>query len=701
MKRVSGAYNANSTYVASDWTSISLATGQCATGLTALPAATGGNSPLITAQPVYIPNCGSVVLTTSATEGFTGGFSLAYQWYVNVPGSSSWTALTNTGVYTGATSGTLSISSTSGLNNYQYYCQVRENSATCYKATNAVKIKDDITTWNGTTWTYGAPTLARKAILNGNYTTGTNGNFECCTLEVNATRTLTVSGGGYVVIDFNIINNGNIIVENNGSIVQIKETDTNSGTYTGTKFQVNRTAQARNLDYIYWSSPIQSFLVSSLPGSSRYEWNPTAINANSTQGNWLAASGTMFTAKGYIARASNGATTATALPITFQGSGPNNGIVSVGIARGDTTGTDDTWNLIGNPYPSAMSANSFVTDNTNIEGSVRLWTHGTLPNNTNPNPFYQSFAYNYTDNDYIVSNGTGSTVPGAFDGNIASGQGFFVRMLEDGEIDGTPPTNTITFGSSNVIFKNSHRRTAGGIVYDNSAFFKNSDPTNSIEKSRIWLDLIASNNELSRTLIGYVPDATLAKDRMFDALIEVDAFKIYTLINTQKQTIQGRPVPFDANDLVPMGIFAETAGNYTIAIASVDGLFSNLSQNIYVEDKLLNLIHDLRQAPYTFTTSAGEFNERFVLRYTNTVLSNESFENPNGLVIVSNNKVSLFASQSIKSVLVFDILGRKIYENNKVNSTEVVLEKLIQTEEALIVNTTFEDGKVVTKKIIY
>ncbi|CAM3573399.1 choice-of-anchor D domain-containing protein [Flavobacterium gelidilacus] len=701
-KRKSTATAPSLTYNNADWDFLNWAT--CTnndySGIGSHSYSTGV-PPTVNTQPTYTPNCGSVVLATTATEGFAGGLSLAYQWYVNVPGSSSWTALTNTGVYTGTASATLSISSTSGLNNYQYYCQVRENSITCFTATNAVKIKDDITTWNGTTWTYGAPTLGRKAILNGNYTTGTNGNFECCTLEVNATRTLTVSGGGYVVIDFNIINNGNIIVENNGSIVQIKETDTNSGTYTGTKFQVNRTAQARNLDYIYWSSPIQSFLVSSLPGSNRYEWNPTAINANSTQGNWLAASGTMFTAKGYIARASNGATTATALPITFQGSGPNNGIVSVGIARGDTTGTDDTWNLIGNPYPSAMSANSFVTDNTNIEGSVRLWTHGTLPNNTNPNPFYQSFAYNYTDNDYIVSNGTGSTVPGAFDGNIASGQGFFVRMLEDGEIDGTPPTNTITFGSSNVIFKNSHRRTAGGIVYDNSAFFKNSDPTNSIEKSRIWLDLIASNNELSRTLIGYVPDATLAKDRMFDALIEVDAFKLYTLINTQKQAIQGRPVPFDANDLVPMGIFAETAGNYTIAIASVDGLFSNLSQNIYVEDKLLNLIHDLRQAPYTFTTSAGEFNERFVLRYTNTVLSNESFENPNGLVIVSNNKVSLFASQSIKSVLVFDILGRKIYENNKVNSTEVVLEKLIQTKEALIVKTTFEDGKVVTKKIIY
>uniref|UniRef100_UPI0030EB839E T9SS sorting signal type C domain-containing protein n=1 Tax=uncultured Flavobacterium sp. TaxID=165435 RepID=UPI0030EB839E len=452
---------------------------------------------------------------------------------------------------------------------------------------------------------------------------------------------------------------------------------------------------------IYWSSPIQGFAVSTLPSSHRFEWSPTAANANSTQGNWLTASGTMLTAKGYIARASNGATTAAALPVTFQGGEPNNGIVSVGISRGDTTGTDDCWNLIGNPYPSAISANSLVTENTSIEGSVRLWTHSSIPTTSNGSPFYQNYVYNYSDSDYIVSNGTGSTIPGVFDGNIASGQGFFVRMLEAGETDVNPPINTTTSGSSTITFKNSYRRTAGGAVYDNSSFFKNSTTSTSVDQSRIWLDLISPNSVLTRTLVGYVPGATLAKDRMYDALIEVDSYKLYSLINTQKQTIQGRPVPFDTNDLVPLGMFIQIAGNYTIAIASVDGLFSDISQNIYLEDKLLNLIHDLRLVPYTFTTTIGEFNDRFVLRYTNTTLSNPEFESTNGLVIVSNNRVTLSASENIKSVIVFDLLGRVVYTKNKINTTEVILDKLIPTREALIVKTTFENGKVVTKKILF
>ena len=60
-------------------------------------------------------------------------------------------------------------------------------------------------------------------------------------------------------------------------------------------------------------------------------------------------------------------------------------------------------------------------------------------------PFYQNFGYNYSASDYILYNGTGSTIPAVFNGKIGSGQGFFVRMLEDGETDVLPPTNLQLF----------------------------------------------------------------------------------------------------------------------------------------------------------------------------------------------------------------------------------------------------------------
>ena len=710
LKRKNTNFYPNTTFTASEWTTQSLSSGECLTGVGSVPVVKV--PPTVTTNPEYMIDCAitGTSLTVAGSEGVSGGLALAYQWYV-LGTSGNWTALSNAGIYSGATSATLNISNVTGLDNYQYYCQIREDSATCYTATNATLIKSSEKTWNGSAWSGDGlpPTSTQKIVLTGNltlpYTLGatTYNVLEACSCQVNAGVTLTagnVSGTtpATLVIQSAVVNNGVIVVNNNSSLVQVNETDTN--TAIGTNFVVNRITNVKHLDYVYWSSPVEGFDVSGLPNNNRYYWDPIAVNANGSEGNFIAASGNMVKGRGYIARISNAfPTTPQPTNVVLQGSKPHNGQFTYPISRGSTTGTDDTWNLIGNPYPSAIDATTFLTDNTTIEGSVRVWKHGIVPAIIG-SPFYQNFQYNYSENDYILYNGTASIPAGLFNGKIASGQGFFIRMLEEDEIDGEELTNTTTSGSSTVTFKNSFRRTSGAIL-DNSQFFKSTSNQTTLEKSRIWLDLIGPNNQISNTVVGYVEGATLAKDRMFDALIEVDAFKFYTLINTQKQAIQGRPLPFDSNDQVPMGIFIQAAGNYIIAISSVDGLFSEASQNIYLEDKLLNVIHDLRQAPYSFSSAVGEFNDRFVLRYTNTVLSNPTFENANNFVIVSNSQVSLSASESIKSVMVFDMLGRKIYEKNNINTTNVVLDKLIAEKQALIVKTTFENGTVIDKKIIY
>lgn len=708
MKRAAGAYDANSTYIASNWTSVSLSAGQCAVGIGIPPAVAGGNSPVVTAQPVYTPNCGTVALTTTATEGFSGGLALVYQWYVNIPGSGTWSTVANGGVYSGATNVTLNISSTAGLNDYQYYCQVRENGVTCYTATNAVKIKDDITTWNGLVWSYGAPTISRKAVLNESYDTGINGSFDCCTLEVKSLKILNIATNTFVNVDLNIINDGTITIKNSGSLVQINDSSVNTGTGS---VSLDRIATIKRNDYVYWSTPTFNSLTgkgsaittvsAGTPTSFIYKWIPTQTGG--IYGNWINTTEEMIIGKGYIVRGPStfSTTVASNHTATFTGK-QNNGVVTVPVERGNYTGTpytgpngpvtneDDNWNLIGNPYPSAIDAIRFLQLNTNITGNVRVWTHGTDAVFTNPNPFYLTYAYNYSENDYSIYNISGTSSGPSFNGKIASAQGFFISM-NDGPGDNT----------QSVFFNNSMRNK----THNNSQFFKtsidNATVQNDIERNRIWIDLLASNGEISRTLVGYIEGATMAKDRLYDASIQPTGFYLYSLINNEAQTIQGRQLPFNAADVVPMGMYISVAGSHTIAISNVDGLFSNASQNIYLEDKLLNVIHDLRQAPYTFTTVAGQINNRFELRYTNTVLSNQEFDNTNGLVIASNEKVSLLASENIESVLVFDLLGRKVYEMNSINSTQVVLEKLMPTKAALIVKTIFNNGKSITKKIIF
>jgi hypothetical protein len=643
-----------------------------------------GVPPSVSAQPVTSINCSGLSITTSGAEGFPGGLGLAYQWFVSTPGSGLWTAVNNGGVYSGATAATLTISSTFGLNDYQYYCQIRENTVTCFTATNSVKITDNVSVWNGTSWVNGIPTISKKVILSESYNTGTNGSFDCCSLEVNTSKILTISTSTYVNVYNNIINNGTINVEDSGSIVQINDANTNSvGIYS-----IQRSATANNLDYIYWSSPVEGFSVSNLPSSHRYSWGTTALNANGTEGNWILASGAMGTGVGYISRVTGSSS------VAFNGN-INNGSLSVGVSKGSDSGSiNDNYNLIGNPYPSSIDVDAFLYENANpsgpnpvIEGSIRIWSHGTIPSNSFPSPFYQNFQNNYNPNDYIIVNGTGSsTGPASFDGKIASGQGFFV-VKEEG-------------ASSAVVNFNNAMRNKN---YDNSQFFKNNNATvsNTIEKHRIWLNLIAQNGNSSRTLIGYITGATLAKDVMFDAAIEPSSMYLYSLIGTQKQVVQGRPVPFDENDLVPIGVKILTVGNYTISIAGVDGLFTDSSQNIYLEDTVLNVIHNLKQAPYTFSSTIGEFNSRFILKYTNTVLSNSVFENNSNFIISANDKVHVKSTENIDSVNVYDILGRTIFSMDKINNSSITLEKLRPSKEAIIVKTTLENGEVIFKKIIY
>ncbi|WP_374399809.1 GEVED domain-containing protein [Flavobacterium sp.] len=707
MVRNAGALSARTTFVAADWSTTPLVAGQCIPSAGLVPPSGTGDSPAVTLNPIDVnASCSSstATLSVAGTEGVAGGASLAYQWYVNVPGNAGWTAVANGGVYSGATTTTLNISSTSGLNNYQYYCQIRENDATCYTATEAAIVKEGATIWDGTSWSNGVPTLTKLAIINGNYDTTANGNFSCCSLIVNASFVLDIRANDYVEIQNDLTVNGTLNVLNNGSLVQISDAGINTG-----NISYQRIASAKLQDYVYWSSPVSGFDVNSIspatPAYYHWEWNPTILNPNGGEGNWVNASTTMLGGKGYIVRAPNGFsnTVDQNWTATFNNGVANNGVYSPSIARGNDlnagtpgpngvmrTVTDDNWNLLGNPYPSSISINSFLLANPDLDGFVRLWTHGNLPTYT-VDPFYNNFVYNYTASDYIAINGAGATSgPGTLS-VIGGGQGFFVLMNP-----GTATTSTATFNNS--------MRDKG---YSNSQFFRNSNvlttaPGGDIERHRIWLDLVSPTNETTRTLVAYVDGATAGKDRMFDALTDYkSAQNFYSLIADQVMTIQGKGLPFVQDDRVPLGIKTPSNGVYKIAIGAVDGLFAG-NQNIYLEDKVLGVIHDLRQNPYSFSVNSGILNDRFVLRYTNETLGNEDFDNDFNVLIASSDVISILATNEIiQSVQIHNVLGQLLVNEKNISSESFEINTLQKNNAPLIIQVTLENGKKVSKKLIF
>jgi hypothetical protein len=166
--------------------------------------------------------------------------------------------------------------------------------------------------------------------------------------------------------------------------------------------------------------------------------------------------------------------------------------------------------------------------------------------------------------------------------------------------------------------------------------------------------------------------------------------------------IQGRALPFDENDEVSLGYRSVAIGNFSIGIDEVDGMMQ--SQKVYIEDKLLNVVHDLKASSYDFTTQAGTFNDRFVLRYIDKTLGTGDFEAADDKVVISvkNKQIKIDSSdETIDKVLIFDLIGKQLYKKINVGNNEHVISNLSSSEQALIVKIVLQNGQTVSKKVIF
>ncbi|MFI0491238.1 T9SS type A sorting domain-containing protein, partial [Flavobacterium sp.] len=451
-------------------------------------------------------------------------------------------------------------------------------------------------------------------------------------------------------------------ISNSGSLVQINDTPlvANSGAII-----YNRTVPAiHNTDYTYWSSPVSS---ETLATFSPYTPTDKFYSYNASGDFWAheLATNTMDQGTGYCVYGPQNANNSN-FDASFSGV-PNNGPVSI---TGLLPNTYETL-LIGNPYPSAIDADLFITENLGIiDGGLYFWTHNTDP--INGQYSYSDYAtYNLTGGAGTKSTkgvATTSANNNTFfnantpNGYIAAGQGFFVV------------SDSISV-QKNIVFKNS-MRVAGVLpgVNTNSQFFKTKGNTkgksassNSIEKDRVWLNLTNDQGVFKQTLVGYITGATNDYDTTYDAdsYDSLDAADFYSVLQDSNLVIQGRALPFDANDTVPIGFRSSSDGSYTINIDQVDGLLAN--QDVFIEDKLTNTVTDLKSGDYKFSTVAGTFNDRFVLKYTNVskTLSVVTDKVDGIMVFYSNNYNTLIIhngvlDSTVNSVALYNMAGQNI-----------------------------------------
>ena len=184
---------------------------------------------------------------------------------------------------------------------------------------------------------------------------------------------------------------------------------------------------------------------------------------------------------------------------------------------------------------------------------------------------------------------------------------------------------------------------------------------------------------------------------------------IYTSIeevDNIRYAVQGKhPNSLNLDEVIPLGFYTtiNEATLYSLSIEQFEGeFFSN--NNVFVKDNLLNIIHNLNNAPYTFTSGVGEFNERFELVFRDSFLSvNEEELTSNHVSIIEhdNGEVTFKvpSQYKIQTVDIIDLLGRTVY-NLKGNSSTETYNLSNLSQATYVARVTLTNGQVLTKKAV-
>lgn len=247
--------------------------------------------------------------------------------------------------------------------------------------------------------------------------------------------------------------------------------------------------------------------------------------------------------------------------VTIDFNGPvNKGNIAPSITYTNTgVAANDGWNLIGNPYPSAIDWN--------------------LVTKTNISQF--AYVFNPNTNAYVVNDGS---TP------IASGQAFFVQA---------------TATSPSVIFTETSKTSTTPTSY-----FK-SGSTN-----RVTIKMIRDSLNSDIAWLRFVSGANINYSSTEDAIKFANSgINMGFVVPSNATNVQLNTVPPVTNIADTFVLFTNaTAGNYTLSFSQLQNIPSGKA--VLLKDLFTNTITDLKINPeyvFTITTSSAAQGNRFQL----------------------------------------------------------------------------------------
>lgn len=456
------------------------------------------------------------------------------------------------------------------------------------------------------------------------------------------TATLVTNRGSIILLPGSratittLSNLGTVRLESDASSVSSLITGSFSG--NPATIELNLTggeAGSKNYRWHYISSPVSSISVSVFTPATQniVRYYDSRVTTDLTQG-WVAYDGYIYTSPPSM----GGPTFSQLLPgigydyydqtdneFTFQGQ-VNTSDVAVPLSYAGVTPTLSGFNLLGNPFPSGLDWDYIVTHR--------------FPSNTSKGVYF-------TRNNSVCSYMNGIGVPGDVTGFIPPMQGFFTKAYATGK--------TIYLADSARTHSLHSRYKGSGII------------------PMVRL-LLAEETLSDETVVRFDEKAAAELDFDFDALkffYSEDITSIYTTAGANKLVINGLPFPESTVD-VPVGINIKIDGNHSISGTQLQGLdFYNVS----LIDNVTGFTTNLKTNPVlNFSSSAGSFSDRFILRVSNSSTGVEehwtdrektAFNIYQGSGFINIQAIDNNWEGKTGSVTVYDLTGKKVREMNE------------------------------------
>ncbi len=527
-------------------------------------------------------------------------------------------------------------------------------------------------------WTNGIPSINSTAIISIDYDTGVQGlNIDACEIIIKDIATVTIRDGDFLNTVNNITVNGTLVIENQGSLVQSNAAATVIKGPSGI-IEVQKTTpsvEARN--FIVMSSPMNGetrdgvyqnarAVFSVIPSNfapfdidfgvfPEFEFSENFLDDNLDYLQPITGNTALPNAGigQFIFPSATIDDPVQSYNLSYTGGTLNSGTITIPINYNGPA-TTNNYNLLGNPYPSAIDVTALINTNDAIN-EVYYWDHITTPSSDLPG-FGSS---NFSMNDISMRNAmmgiaaiNGGTPPGQF---MASGQGFGIKADQSQMISNSP-----------VVFTNDIR------VTGNNSDFRSNEVS---DINKLWIRLTTSAYEeaIAQTAIGFTNFASQTFDKGYDSPRLGTFLSLFSVLETGEHlAIQGREA-FDPNIELTLGFSTsiDTEETYTIGIDHLEGI-SIENTPIYLIDHFVNTIINLKEEDYSFVSNKGIQSHRFTIlfkeRQTLDIEEQENgfeesitlYPNPTN----ENITLSYTGENNLTQLRILDIAGRLVEQIN-------------------------------------